>query len=68
MSHALYLSKTMRESKSAQARGEWWIERSDGSKVAGPFTTEWDASLARGWVEKVMKPETFWLREGGTDE
>jgi hypothetical protein len=41
----------------------WWIERDNGDRIDGPFTTRDDALLARRWVEIVMKPETFWVRE-----
>ena len=45
----------------------WWIEREDGERIAGPFTTETDANRARVWVEKAMCGETFWIRELGVN-
>jgi EAL domain-containing protein (putative c-di-GMP-specific phosphodiesterase class I) len=48
--------------------GQWFIERADGQKVAGPFETEADAHMARVWVEIAKNPETFWIRRGGGGE
>lgn len=41
----------------------WWIERENGDRIDGPYTTQGDALQARVWVERVLKPETFWVRE-----
>lgn len=49
----------------------YWIETDEGRRIAGPFTTQLDALKARYWVERVLKPQTFWVRERkdeGSDE
>ena len=44
----------------------WFIEREDGERIAGPFSTQDDALRARVYVENdpAYRPETFWVRAG----